>query len=292
METLKDDRAEKARALGLAAMVLAILASGLGAAFVLSKFQGGLYIPLLMPFLVGRLLGTVAWKSGTRFAPMPYGATIVVASLGALIGTLGHYAFSYLAVLTLFEAQTGAPGSELLETLTGMEGFEAFLTFSTFTEGHSVSPLGVLGKTIETIEPVYAIMAIEALVGVLGAWRGVVRVARPKSPTRVRIEPGESRLIAQVTGESLAEIMRALDEDNFIRAGRLLAYAEPDPEYRVTLLFPEVAEHAHVLQIATGQTRQVKAKRLLPVEDALLIMDQVRLADAKRLYTAEGSETL
>jgi hypothetical protein len=213
---------------------------------------------------------------------------VLTSGFGAVVATLGYHVLAYAAVLGILEHETGVKATDWLLELTGDGGIGGYLTLVTSEVGHLLSPYGVVGEFIHAPSVIVIGIVLETLVALLGATQSVKRrLAAPKTLRHLSQDAGQTRVVALVGGETLIDVMAALDEDNFTRAGKLIAEAESEPDYRVTILFPDREERPHVLQITTGQSRQVKARRLLKVEDALLMMDQIRLAEAKRRYSVE-----
>jgi hypothetical protein len=289
VEEVSDDREEKARAIAMAAMFFACLATGSLLAYLLTYFQGGYYIPLLMPYLLGRGLGTLSVNVGQRWTSLSWRTATLGASGGALATVLGYHYLAYGAVLTLFTETAGSDVTQWLLHVTGEEGFQAYAILATDPElpySSHISPFGIAGSFI-TDTTVFSLgIALEVLTCLLGAAYGVKTTLHPRR--EYLVSTGEPRLLAQVSMLAIDPILEAMDAGNFVSAGKLIADSDPDPEYRITILFPVNEAYAHILQVTAQSSGVVKAHYKLSIDQALMMMDQIRLAEARHLYNTEA----
>jgi hypothetical protein len=289
LEEVRDDREEKARAVGMAAMFFACAATGGLLAYLLTYFQGGYYIPLVMPYLLGRGLGTLSVSVGQRWTQVSVSKATLGVSGGVLATVLGYHYLAYGAVLTLFAEAAGSDMTQWLLHVTGEEGFHAYAILATdpaLPYSAHISPFGIAGSFI-TDTTVFGVgIAMEVVACFLGATYGVKTTLNPRREHVV--STGEPRLLAQVGLDAINPILEAMDADNFVNAGKLIADSDLDPEYRITILFPVNEAHAHILQVTTQSSGVVKAQYKLSIDQALMMMDQIRLAEARRLYNSEA----
>jgi len=293
VEEIRDDREETAFARAFAAMLLACSAAGLVFAGILTNFQGGFYIPLLMPYLLGRAAGGLAVGVGQRSSyEVPEWSAKTSAILGALITVLGYHLLAYQAVFSLLEKDAIPDLATWLLEVTGSEGFSAYVILATDPElqfsGH-ISPFGIAGAVLSSPAAFYGALVLELGAAALGASQGVRRGLTSKSAHGSA--GGDWRLVAQIGAEELQPVLQALDDDNFVRAGKRIAESEPDPEIRISILFPENDAYPHILQVAAQSSGSIRATYKISIDQALLMMDQIRLAEAKRLYSDNDSSS-
>ena len=286
VEEVRDDRAEKAAARAFAAMLLGSVISGLVFAGILTNFQGGFYIPLLMPYLLGRATGGLTVGIAQRWKEPSLRAATACALIGSVVTLIGYHLMAYQAVIDLLEKDALPDLVTWLQEVTGAQGVMAYVTLATDpTLGFSgnISPFGVAGEVLTSPALFLGAFVLEIAAGSLGARHGVQR-----SLTSQRSRP-IPRLLAEVPAQLLEPIVAALDAGNVVRAGKLIAESDPDPDIRIDIAFPEDETHPHVLRVLDQRNGSLRAQVTLSIDQALMMMDQMRLAEARRLYGADDS---
>lgn len=132
---------------------MVLLVSVLGAfviAYALSLTIGGLYVPFVMPLVVGFLLGAIAAFISKRFDVVQRRPVILAAILGAIIAYVGYHVLAYLRTMDTLAAQWGVGTADaalaLIEEQNGKSGFLAYFAFVSEGQAARLSPLGLLGR--------------------------------------------------------------------------------------------------------------------------------------------------
>ena len=129
----------------------------------------------------------------------------------------------------------------------------------------------------------FGVFVLEIAAGAFGAHHGVQRSLTSRRPRPI------PRLLAEVPAQLLEPIVAALDTGNFVRAGKLIAESDPDPDIRIDIAFPEDETQPHVLRVLDQRNGSLRAQVTMSIDQALMMMDQMRLAEARRLYGADDS---
>ncbi|MCC6624466.1 MAG: hypothetical protein IT385_24670 [Deltaproteobacteria bacterium] len=266
---MKDGRDDDATRLALGAgfVLLCSVFGGFALAYALSLTIGGIYVPVLMPIVVGLLLGTIGSFVARRFRLLERRPVVLSAILGALIAYLGYHALAYLRVLQLLAAQWApdlalGPGSDppalalaAIEQATGESGWIAYLTFVSEGSGVVYSPLGLFGRTAPGVGTSIVVMLLELGLAVATAVYAML--------WRTRAEARQA-VLAKVDDAALAAFREALGRADWDGAGRALAASGGDVRHAITL---ESAGGAQRLVVSAidhmGRARALEEQRIL-----------------------------
>lgn len=274
MTTGRDDDATRA-ALGAGFVLLCSVFGGFALAYALSLTIGGIYVPVLMPIVVGLLLGTIGSFVARRFRLLERRPVVLSAILGATIAYVGYQALAYLRVLQLLAVQWAphlslGPESDppalalaLIEQATGESGWLAYLTFVSDGSGVVYSPLGLFGRTAPGVVTSIVVMVLE--LGLAAATAVVAMIWRTRATTRQAV-------LARIDDAALAAFRDALARADWEGAGRALARSSEDARHAVSIESAGGAQRLVVSAIdALGKTRELEEQRILGEVQARMV---------------------
>lgn len=261
------DKEATRAALGAGLVLLCSVFGGFALAYALSLTIGGIYVPILMPVVMGLLLGTIGSFVARRFTLLERRPVVLSAILGALIAYLGYHALAYLRVLGLLAIQWApelglADGAEpaaaalaTIEEATGGSGYFAYLDFVSRGSGSVYSPLGLLGRSEPGLTTSIIVMIVELLLVVGTAVYAMLWRTGAKARQVV---------LAQIDDQALERLRAALGAGDWAGAGQALAAPGAQPRYAVTL-----AEAGGAVRLAImildmyGRPRELAEQRML-----------------------------
>jgi len=230
------------------------------------------YVTFLMPVLVGFLLSALGAIGPRRFGFGNAKALVGLMIAGSVICWIGHHVFAYLRLIDHLALQWAAAATNVgdpvmaavaaLEEQTGESGFWAYLTFVSQGGGAQISPIGILGK-MELGAPGTVIVAVVELVlmTTVASWSIVFRTRH------LRGDGGEPMPLGLVDQQSLADVIRLVEDKRFEEAGHALASPTSRPTHVIMLRDGEVTTEAQVYTLdADGRPDEKVATKLLPKE--------------------------
>jgi len=203
----RDDDATRV-ALGAGFVLLCSVFGGMALAYALSLTIGGIYVPVLMPIVVGLLLGTIGSFVARRFKLLERRPVVLAAILGATIAYVGYHLLAYLRVLTLLAVQWApelglGPGADppaaalaAIEHATGESGWIAYLTFVSHGSGVVYSPLGLFGRTSPGLGTSIVVMALELGLAIATAVYAMIWRTRARTRHKELARVGDGALAA------------------------------------------------------------------------------------------------
>ena len=283
------------RAVTASVLMFTSVLLGFAFAFVLALFQGGYYLPIVMPFVMGTGIASLSLVLSQKIAPGADSRSALVVLLGVVIAYCGYQALVYGSALEHLRTILETDPQGALTTLTGSEGYWAFLQFVTEpipmgAEGAQpgalvpwqLSPLGMVGQFVHSTGLMLGIMTLELIAAVGGA---IWAIRRQYAPPESEATPSSARTetLAQVDDETLLQAMQALERGEVARAGQLLGGTDA-PVFTVLMHYPADLKRDHVLEIRDATAGTVKARKLLDQKAAWALTDAARLAEAERRY--------
>jgi hypothetical protein len=262
-----DRSASTREAIGAALGLLGTFVAAMFFAFFLPRLA--IYVTFLMPVLVGFLLSAVGSLGPRRFGFGNARALVMFMVLGSLVAWAGHHIFAYLRMVDFLASQADVSGSAADATAaalawiaesTGESGFWGYLAFVSSGPAATYSPVGMLGKTgLGTSGTVIVALVELALMAVTASWTILFR-------TRGLRSYFEARPLAQVDKETLAAMMKLVEERRFSDAGAALA-ATGEASHVVLLRDGEVTTEVSVHTVAPdGQPGERVAMKLVSRE--------------------------
>lgn len=290
-----DERAEQIR--GVALMLLTGVLVGLVSSFVLRTFHGGVYVPILMPGLVGWGLGVILARIHLRFGVAPRWPGLATAAFSVVLAYACYHLLVYLRITGfladhmsgVIERAASDPLAEMqlwFESETGEEGWFAFLAFTSTGDNAGLSPLGLYGRLEPGLGGTLIGIAAELLAGIAAAAfmfsRVVRRASRVMRPSKWADSGRRQREeIAQTDAATLVEAMKAIDRGAYDVAGRVLAREVERADHVLTLSFDPENQTLFELEIAViggnGQ-RTVRVTRELDGWHGQELWDELRLS--------------
>jgi hypothetical protein len=291
--TLNDrdsDAESELEGIGAALMLLTCGMVGVGLAVLLRGFHM-VWVPLLMPIVIGWSVGSSLGIVQRRFNVRSQLAPLITAIIGACIAYFGYHVLVYDRILdfisgnlpSVMEAALTDPRllvEDWLEERTGRTGLFAYLAFISEGAGAGVSPLGVLGRS----EPGLALTCLS--IGI----DGVMAVVSSLFFVRIRgLGPSTSggpvktirEEIARTNAANLSTVMRSIDRGDVDGAARLLAEVVDEPDYAVAVVYEPASLgdwELQILALNSDRPEAVRTSRRLDSWHGQSLLDELQLA--------------
>ena len=292
------DESDRRHVLGSTVMLAAALTVGIAVGWLLLGFHGTFYVPILMPCLIGWAVGsTVAWIRG-QFGIVPARGPYVAAVMAALISYGAYHLFVYDRILTFLAGELPGIAEQAaidatrqvqlwFEERTGQRGFLAYLTFVSTGRGAEISPLGLLGAAEPGLLGTLAAIAVETVVAATASVAFVqLRSPRvPEGPLALPVIPsgrGAREVVAYTNAATLAEVTRAMNHNDYLRAGQLLAQTGDEGEFAVTLVEDPLTSEVCLIEVCDVTAHglgEVRASRRIDGWHALMLTEAQPLSD-------------
>ena len=275
---------------GAALMLVTCGLIGAGLAVLLRGFHM-VWVPLLMPVVIGWCVGSALGMVQRRFLVRAPLTPLITAMLGATIAYFGYHLLVYDRILefiagnlpTGMEAALADPRilvQDWLEDRTGRQGLLAYLTFVSDGAGAGISPLGVLGRTEPGLALTCVTLVLDGLLSV-GSALVFVRIRGLAPEPAMRRSATRREEIARTSATNLSRVMRSIDQGDVDGAARLLATDVERPDYSVAVVYDPNSQadwELQILAIQTGKPDVVRTSRRLDSWHGQSLIDELQLA--------------
>ncbi|MEC9071252.1 MAG: hypothetical protein VX938_02690 [Myxococcota bacterium] len=287
---------EPAKEPGYLLSLLGALVAAVGLAVLVGRFHPGGYIPMLMPLIIGWGVSTVVVWTERRARGYSDGRALAIVVSCSLLAYVSYHGIVYGRVIsylsthipTLLEQAVMDPNVQIhhwLEERTGHQGLLAYIAFVSEGDGADLSPLGLLGNMQPGLMGTLLAMVTEFLL-VAGSSVVLLRLRCPAPPVLRSNQVLEE--IARVTEANLIPVLRAMDAQDFERAGQLLAVGGDDPDFAVVLRYAPHGTDPWLVEIRaldrTGSDA-VRARRYVSSWDGQALLDELKLTVGRSVET-------
>lgn len=251
---------------------MVLLVSVLGSfvlAYALSLTIGGIYVPFVMPLVVGFLLGAIGGFIARRFELIPRRPVILAALLGAAIAYLGYHMLAYLRTMDVLAAQWGLGAADAALAAIESEGFGSgffgYLSFVSVGTATHYHPLGLLGRGEPSLTANVIVMVVELGLTMVSAtfallWR-----------TRAAAAP---KFYVPIDDAAFQTFRTALQRLDWAGAGAALATSRGEPRHAVTLEEASGATRIEAFALDVhGVMREREEQRMVGEAQAKLLSD-------------------
>ena len=291
-------RAEDEATRAALAAALALLAGTAGAAVVavlILRLHPSLYLPFVMPAVIGWAVGTAVAAVRARRPEIGGLRAAGVAVFCALAAYATYHLLVYVRIMELLVSELPSivdrlasdPTGEVqrwLEESTGHQGLLAYLSFVSTGRGAEISPLGALGALEPGPWGTLAAVAIEAVESCAAA---VLFVRLRTGPLGidgggppVRRRPRVRDVVARTDQATIQAAMEALERGDHEAAGRSLSSWKVDGSFTVALLHDPYTTDSYTLEIlerAASGDDVLRLRRELTSWQGQALWDELRL---------------
>lgn len=294
---MPDTVAQDARALPRLLMLIAALAAGLIVGYLLRGFQqGGYYVPVLMPAIIGWAVGTAVHYVRAGFRLQPMRPAVLAIGMGALAGYATYHVVVYLGVVDFLATKQefaplvdrAAAGErravvQEFEQRTGYDGFFAYLAF--VADFRRLSPLGLLGALKPGPYVTLAGMVVEPAVAVATGSAIVYLRHEARSP-QAALDASDfgghrvREILTRTDAETLTSVMHAMDRHELETAGQFLRKPAAEERFAIAITYnPYTASQylVEIMELEDGRPGRVRASRMLSSWEGQALHDEFRL---------------